>query len=82
MAITANNAGDERLRIASLRLRDTAGSTVGFGDGLVGYVLGKSSMRFIVTKPPAGFGVRGPVIITAMSQTGAIRAEAPLQLRR
>jgi fimbrial chaperone protein len=82
IAVTADNAGDERLRIASLRLRDTAGSTVGFGDGLVGYVLGRSSMRFTVPKPPAGFGVRGPVLITAMSQTGTIRAEVPLQLRR
>ena len=82
IAVTANNAGDERLRIAALHLRDTDGSTVGFGEGLVGYVLGRSSMRFVVTKPPAGFGVRGPVLVTAMSQTGAIRAEVPLQLRR
>jgi fimbrial chaperone protein len=82
IAVTANNAGDERLRIASLHLRDTAGSIVDFGDGLIGYVLGRSSMKFTVPKPPAGFGVRGPVLISAMSQTGAIRAEVPLQLRR
>jgi fimbrial chaperone protein len=82
ITVTANNAGDERLRIASLRLRDAAGATIGFGDGLVGYVLGQSSMRFTVTKPPAGFGVHGPVLITAMSNTGPVKAEVPLQLRQ
>jgi fimbrial chaperone protein len=82
ITVTANNAGDERLRIASLRLRDAAGGTVGFGDGLVGYVLGQSSMRFTIAKPPAGFGIHGPVVITAVSNTGPVKAEVPLQPRQ
>lgn len=79
---TATNAGDERLRIASLTLRDGSGSNVGFGNGLVGYVLGRSSMNFIVTRVPPHFGAAGPVRITAVSNIGPISATAPLQLRR
>jgi fimbrial chaperone protein len=79
---TASNAGDERLRIASLSLRDGGGSNVGFGNGLVGYVLGRSSMSFVVTKVPPKFGAAGPVRIDAVSNVGPISAAAPLQLRR
>ena len=79
---TASNAGDERLRIASLSLRDGAGSSVGFGNALVGYVLGRSSMNFVVTKVPPKFGAAGPVRIDAVSNVGPISAAAPLQPRR
>jgi fimbrial chaperone protein len=82
VVVSASNVGDERLRIASLRLRDEAGSTINFGNGLVGYVLGRSSMRFIAVKPPRGFGAAGSVSITAESNNGPIRALAPLQIRR
>jgi fimbrial chaperone protein len=82
IAIMASNTGEERLRIASLRLRDAAGKVIGFGDGLVGYVLGQSSMKFIVKKPPAGFGAHGPVLITAVGNTGPIKADVSLQPRR
>jgi len=73
----ATNSGDERLRIAGLRLRDKAGSTIGFGNGLVGYVLGQSTMNFNVAKPPPGFGNGGQVEITAISNNGPINAIAP-----
>ena len=82
VAVTASNRGDERLRIASLRLRDPTGSTINFGNGLVGYVLGRSSMRFIATNPPHGFGAGGLVSVTAESNNGPINAAAPLQIRR
>jgi len=82
IVITASNAGAERLRIAALRLRDASGAVVGFGDGLVGYVLGQTSMKFTVKRPPAGFGARGPVLITAASNNGPVKAEVPLPLRR
>jgi fimbrial chaperone protein len=82
LVVTASNSGDERLRIASLRLRDAAGSTINFGDGLVGYVLGRSSMRFNATNPPRGFGAEGPVSITAVSNNGPVHAAALLQIRR
>jgi fimbrial chaperone protein len=80
--ITASNTGDERLRIADLRLRDAAGTNIGFGNGLVGYVLGRSSMTFIVTRPPRGFGAGGDVVVSAATNDGPIRATVPLQSRR
>jgi fimbrial chaperone protein len=82
VVVTASNSGDERVRIASLRLRDAAGSTINFGNGLVGYVLGRSSMSFTATSPPRGFGAGGPVSVTAESNNGPINAAAPLQIRR
>jgi fimbrial chaperone protein len=82
IVIKASNAGDERLRVAALGLRDAAGSTIGFGNGLVGYVLGRSTMDFVITRPPPGFGAGGPVLITAASNNGPINATVPLELRR
>ena len=61
---------------------DAAGATIDFGDGLVGYALGRSSMTFIATTAPRGFGAVGSVSITAESNNGPIHAVAPLQLRR
>jgi fimbrial chaperone protein len=79
LLIVGTNRGDERLRIASLRLRDRAGRTTGFGNGLVGYVLGRSSMTFTIAHPPQGFGASGPVSIAAESNTGPVQATAALQ---
>ena len=60
-------------------LRDSAGSTIDFGNGLAGYALGRSSIDFIVPRPPRGFGLVGPVSITAQTNNGAIRAAAKLE---
>jgi fimbrial chaperone protein len=77
--VTARNTGDERLRIASMRLSDNAGRTAGFGNGLVGYVLGQSSMTFTVPNPPRGFGASGTISVAAESNVGAVHATASLQ---
>jgi fimbrial chaperone protein len=82
LLITAANSGDERLRIASLELRDEAGTTASFGNGLVGYVLGRSSMTFIIADPPRGFGAGGEVSVAATSDNGPIHAMVPLQTLR
>ncbi len=82
LLIVASNSGDERLRIASLRLRDGAGATASFGDGLVGYVLGRSSVTFTIPNPPRGFGSGGDVSIAAESNNGPVHATAPLQILR
>lgn len=79
LLVDGRNNGDERLRVASLRLRDSAGRTAAFGDGLVGYVLGRSSMTFTITNPPRGFGDHGPISIGAETNAGAIHATALLQ---
>jgi fimbrial chaperone protein len=79
LLITAQNLGDERLRVASLSLRDSAGRTAAFGNGLVGYVLGQSAMTFVYRGPPHDFGHGGPISISAVSNVGAVNATAPLQ---
>jgi fimbrial chaperone protein len=73
LVVTASNAGDERLRIASLRLRDTA-NTVSFGNGLIGYVLGQSSMSWTAPNSPHGFGAGGTVSIDAETDKGPLHA--------
>jgi fimbrial chaperone protein len=73
LVVTASNAGDERLRIASLRLRDAA-NTVSFGNGLVGYVLGQSSMNWTAPNSPRGFGAGGTVSIDAETDKGPLHA--------
>lgn len=82
LVVVASNSGDERLRIASLRLRDAAGTTVSFGAGLVGYALGQSSMSWIAPSHPRGFGANGSVSITAETDKGPINAMAQLRGRR
>lgn len=82
LVVVARNSGDERLRIASLRVRDGAGATVSFGNGLVGYALGRSTMSWIAPNHPRGFGSGGSVSITAETDKGPINAMAQLVGRR
>ena len=82
LVVVAANSGDERLRIAALRLRDGAGATISFGNGLVGYALGRSSMSWIAPNHPRGFGTGGSVSITAETDKGPINAMAQLVGRR
>jgi fimbrial chaperone protein len=82
LLIVGSNKGDERLRIASLTVTDTEGRSESFGKGLVGYVLGRSTMTFIIPHPATGFGgAGGTVSISAETNSGAIHAMAPLQIR-
>jgi fimbrial chaperone protein len=74
--ITARNDGDRRIRIASLNLRDGKGKTVSFSKGLVGYVLGKSTMEW--TTSAAGLSAAGPISVTAQSDTGPVEATASI----
>lgn len=82
LAVVATNNGDERMRIASLRLRDASGKMISFGNGLVGYSLGRSSMRWLAPSYPRGFGVGGPVSIVAETEKGPVNATAQLVGRR
>jgi fimbrial chaperone protein len=79
LVVTGTNSGDERLRIASLSLRDAAGVVVSFGNGLVGYVLGRSAMNFTVPAAPRGFGLSGAVSVSAESNNGPVHAMAQFQ---
>jgi fimbrial chaperone protein len=72
--VTARNDGDRRLRIAALNIRNSKGKTVSFSKGLVGYVLGKSTVAW--TAPAAGFAPNGSVSISALGDTGPVEAVA------
>lgn len=74
--LVANNAGDRHLRIASLVLRDAAGRTIDFGDGLLGYVLGRSTMSWELPPGSGRFGRKGAVKVSGRSELGAITGVA------
>ncbi len=82
LVVTARNDGQERLRIASLQLRNAAGQTISFGSGLVGYALGRSSMSWVAPGNVRNFGSGGAVSISAVSDKGRINATAPAPVRR
>jgi fimbrial chaperone protein len=72
--LIATNSGDERLRLASLRLQDASGTTISFGNGLVGYVLGHSSMSWQTPRHPRNFAIGAAVTLTAQTNRGALKA--------
>jgi fimbrial chaperone protein len=78
LILTASNDGNAHLRIASLRLRSSAGTTISYGNGLAGYVLGQSSRSWIMPNSPVGFGSNGAMSITAETDKGPVSAIAQL----
>ncbi len=77
--VVAQNTGDEHMRVVGLRLRDSAGRTMSFGAGLIGYVLGHASLTFTAAHLPPGFGADGTIEIEAQGNTGEMHATAELQ---
>jgi fimbrial chaperone protein len=73
--IVVSNAGDRRVRLAKLKFTDGKGAIASFGDGLAGYVLGRSSKDFEVPANAKGFGTGGVVSMSAQSDTGPIEAK-------
>jgi fimbrial chaperone protein len=70
--VVASNAGDRRIRISKLKVTDRKGGTADFGDGLAGYVLGRSTRNFVVPANAKGFGAGGLAAISAQSDIGPI----------
>jgi fimbrial chaperone protein len=77
--VSTQNVGGRRMRISGLALKDTSGETVSFGEGLNGYVLARSSMRWAAPKTVRGFGIGGTALISAQSDLGRIDASARVQ---
>jgi fimbrial chaperone protein len=73
--IVVSNAGDRRIRLANLKFTDGKGAVANFGDGLAGYVLGRSSRDFEVPANAKGFGSGGVVSMSAQGDTGPIEAK-------
>lgn len=73
--VTVNNKGDKRMRIADLSLQSKGGAAVAQHPGLVGYVLGKSSVSWFI--PGARNNLSGgSLTISAQSEAGPIHAKA------
>lgn len=81
LTITATNSGDERLRIAGLNLRDSAGRSMSLGSGLIGYVLGRSTMSWQLPRVPRGFGDSGTLSVSAQTDKLPVNAVARMSLR-
>lgn len=80
ISLTVANAGDRRIRLALVRIRDAAGRTVSFGSGLVGYALGRSVMTWTLpaTSKPA-FLAGTKVTISGQTEEGPFDAQAVVQ---
>lgn len=70
--VSATNLGDRHARIARLTVSDKSGKTLTFGNGLTGYALGRSTMRWAA--PPGAGRLSGVVSITAQGDQGPIHA--------
>jgi fimbrial chaperone protein len=78
VVLSARNNGDSHLRISALALRDQKGKTISFGNGLVGYALGRSTMRWTAPGGAHGFATAGSVAISGQGNDGPFRASAPI----
>jgi len=77
LMLTAKNNGARRLRVAAVTLRDEAGNTVSFGEGLVGYALSRSTASWKAVAQPAAFGAKGSIVLSGQGDTGPIHAVIP-----
>ena len=76
LVLTGLNAGQKRLRVSALQVTDGKGKAVNFGDGLVGYVLGRSAMRWTSRSIPKGFAANSPLTISLKGDNGPVKATA------
>jgi fimbrial chaperone protein len=72
--VSATNVGDRYARIAALTLRDGNRTTASFGNGLTGYVLGRSTMRWAAPANVHRINAGSSVVISAQSDSGPINA--------
>ena len=77
--LASSNRGDRHVRIAALTLQDERGTRVSLGDGLVGYVLGRSAMRWPIPATSARLLTSGSLVVTAQGNRGPIHAVLPPQ---
>jgi fimbrial chaperone protein len=82
VTLTAHNSGERRLRVSALSLRDAQGKTVSLGNGLVGYVLGRSNIQWKVPTSARAFAASGPIAVSAQSDVGPVHAMASVSAGR
>jgi fimbrial chaperone protein len=71
--LSASNSGSHRVRLASLTMRSATGANIAERKGLVGYVLGGSSMTWSIPLTK-GRPAQGPWTLTADADGGSIHA--------
>ena len=64
------------MRISALRLHDAGGSVVSFGNGLTGYVLGRSSMQWTAPSRSKHLNTAQPIVVSAQGDLGPINDHA------
>lgn len=79
--IAAQNAGQRKLRISQMKLTDKNGHTAVVSEGLVGYVLGGSSMRWPISPKIGSLATNQALTISAQGDTGPINATANIAQR-
>jgi fimbrial chaperone protein len=78
IVVEGSNTGERRVRVSRLKAEDGAGNAVNYGDGLVGYVLGKSSVSFPSRGAAKGFsGSAAKISLT--SEAGVQSASATVR---
>lgn len=79
VTLTAINDGDGRVRLAAVRVRDVTGKLVSFGQGLVGYALGHSTMSWTARATKLVFKPGSSVSIDGQTENGPFKAKAEVQ---
>ncbi len=77
--VTATNPGERRVRLSAMRIKSATGRSVSFGNGLVGYVLGKSTAKWQARGTLGKAGTKTRLTITANTENGTIQSEARLK---
>ena len=78
ITLQGQNDGDRRLRVSRLKATDASGSVANYGDGLVGYVLGKSSVSF-PARPVARAFSGAAATLSLSSESGQTAATASIR---
>lgn len=76
--LTATNTGARRVRIADLKLKSKSGS-VSFGEGLAGWILPSSTVRWTTSGALKGLNQNGKVSISASTEHGPLQATGTIQ---
>lgn len=80
--VSATNGGDRHVRLSALKLRNGNETTASFGNGLTGYVLGHSTMRWEAPSKTSRLGANSSVVISAQSDSGPVNASTSAQPAR
>ncbi|MGH7490545.1 MAG: fimbrial biogenesis chaperone [bacterium] len=79
ISLSAANRGDRRVRLASVKISGGAGKSVSFGQGLLGYALGRSTMSWTAPASRPAFRPGAKVTVTGQAEEGPFDAQTVVQ---